>query len=81
MTRYAYDDWDAGSTVVYPYNDTKLPPLELGASIFVKSNKNLWRASNEFNLTRYNFGDEDGGLGIWDGEKFLLTVRAPGSYT
>ncbi|EPQ61030.1 FAD/NAD P-binding domain-containing protein [Gloeophyllum trabeum ATCC 11539] len=62
------------STVVYPYNNTKLPPVELGASIFVQANKNLWRASQEFNLTRYNFDDDNDETGIWDGEKFVLTI-------
>ncbi|KZT23798.1 FAD/NAD(P)-binding domain-containing protein [Neolentinus lepideus HHB14362 ss-1] len=62
------------STVVYPYNNTQLKPVELGASIFVKNNKNLWRASQEFNLTRFNFEDDDDETGIWDGEKFVLTL-------
>ncbi|TFK36786.1 Prenylcysteine lyase-domain-containing protein [Crucibulum laeve] len=61
------------STVVYPYENTSLPELELGASIFVKANKNLWRASDEFNLTRRSFGAEDYETGIWDGEKILLS--------
>lgn len=64
-----------GSTVVFPYENDTLPELELGASIFVKANKNLWRASDEFNLTRHAFGGEDGEMGIWDGEKLLFTVR------
>lgn len=67
-----------GSTTVYPYNDTSYKPVELGASIFVEINKNMWRASNEFNLTRYGFtnseDDEEGELGFWDGEKFIITV-------
>lgn len=63
-----------GSTTVYPYENTSLPELELGASIFVKANKNLWRASDEFDLTRLNFTDENNDLGIWDGEKILITV-------
>jgi prenylcysteine oxidase/farnesylcysteine lyase len=65
-----------GSTTVYPYDNTSLPPIELGASIFVKVNKNLWRASDEFNLTRRALEDEDRVMGIWDGEKLLLSVSA-----
>lgn len=65
-----------GSTTVYPYNDTSLPPIELGASIFVKANKNLWRASDEFNLTREDFEDDDSEMGLWDGEKVVLRVSA-----
>lgn len=64
-----------GSTVVYPYNDSSLPELELGASIFVEANKNLWRASDEFNLTRRGFHSENYETGVWDGEEVLLSVR------
>ncbi|KAJ7785934.1 Prenylcysteine lyase-domain-containing protein [Mycena metata] len=60
-------------TTVYPYGNTSLPPVELGASIFVKVNKNMWRAVDEFNLTRRDFRENGGGLGIWDGEKLLFT--------
>ena len=62
------------STVVFPYNRT-FEPVELGASIFVQVNKNLWRATQEFNLTRVNFDDRDEKTGFWDGEKFVFTVR------
>ncbi|KAF9015454.1 Prenylcysteine lyase-domain-containing protein [Cyathus striatus] len=61
------------STIVYPYGNTSLPELELGASIFVQANKNLWRASEEFNLTRRDFRGEDYAAGIWDGEQLLLS--------
>ncbi|KAF9458739.1 Prenylcysteine lyase-domain-containing protein [Collybia nuda] len=61
------------STVVYPYDNSSLPPLELGASIFVEANKNLWRASDEFNLTRNAF-EEGGETGVWDGEKLILSI-------
>jgi prenylcysteine oxidase/farnesylcysteine lyase len=63
-----------GSTTVHPYNNTAYEPVELGASIFVGVNKNLWRATNEFNLSFYGFEDEDGDMAIWDGEQILLTV-------
>ena len=65
----------AGSTTVYPYNNSAYEPVELGASIFVEVNKNLQRAVKEFNLRTYGFEDEDGDMGIWDGERFLYTVR------
>ncbi|KAF8634484.1 hypothetical protein AX15_000922 [Amanita polypyramis BW_CC] len=61
------------STVVYPYGNTSLPPLELGASIFVKANKNLWRATEEFNLTRCGFQGESDEVGIWDGENIVIS--------
>lgn len=34
-----------GSTVVYPYDDESLKPIELGASIFVDANVNLVKAA------------------------------------
>ena len=83
MHPYPINDYDvcpsdvvsyAGSTIVYPYNDTSLPELELGASIFVDANRNLWRASEEFNLTRRDFNDQDSETGIWDGENLLFSV-------
>ncbi|KAG6837890.1 hypothetical protein H0H93_013043 [Arthromyces matolae] len=61
------------SITVYPYDNSSLPPLELGASIFVSANKNLWRASDEFNLTRQSFGKVAEQTGIWDGEELLFT--------
>ena len=67
--------FSGGSTTVHPYDNTEYEPIELGASIFVKANKNLLRATREFNLSVYGFEDEVGALGIWDGEQFLYTVR------
>ncbi|KAG0699722.1 FAD/NAD(P)-binding domain-containing protein [Suillus ampliporus] len=77
---YERSDYVGGrSTVVYPYNDTTFTPLELGASIFVDANKNLMRASKEFNLTLTTFDDDDSDTGIWDGQHFVLVVDS-GSY-
>ncbi|KII86384.1 hypothetical protein PLICRDRAFT_164925 [Plicaturopsis crispa FD-325 SS-3] len=63
------------STTVYPYNDSSLEPVELGASIFVTANKNIWRATDEFNLSRVDFEDSDATTGVWDGERLLLTIE------
>ena len=63
-----------GSTVVYPRNNTEYEPVELGASIFVQSNKNMWRATEEFGLERIDFGNDNNVMGIWDGKEFVLTV-------
>jgi prenylcysteine oxidase/farnesylcysteine lyase len=63
-----------GSTVVYPYDDSTYAPIELGASIFVDANKNMMRASKEFNLSLSDFGDEFADTGIWDGSKFPFVV-------
>ena len=63
-----------GSTVVYPYDSKNNSAVELGASIFVKANKNMMRAAKEFNLTLNKFADDDDLLGIWDGERFYVKV-------
>ncbi|KAL1664030.1 Prenylcysteine lyase-domain-containing protein [Schizophyllum commune] len=62
------------STTVYPYNDTTLPAVELGGSIFVEANKNMWRASQEFNLTLKDFNDKDSTMGVWDGTSILFSA-------
>lgn len=62
---------------MFPYEDENLEAVELGASIFVKVNKNLWRAVDEFGLERVDFERDDDGddtMGIWDGHEFALTV-------
>jgi hypothetical protein len=54
-----------------------LRPVELGASIFVSANKNLWRATSTegWNLTRDDFDYEQGyDTGIWNGSEFLLVI-------
>ncbi|KAF9268443.1 hypothetical protein L218DRAFT_919088 [Marasmius fiardii PR-910] len=57
------------SITVQPFDDPSLPPVEIGASIFVEANRNLMRATQFFNLSLQGFGGEDGDSGIWDGEK------------
>jgi prenylcysteine oxidase / farnesylcysteine lyase len=71
----------SGTASVHPYNDTTLPVLELGASIFFDANNNqlpcptlVMRASNEFNLTRLSPQASIFGLALWDGEKMILNV-------
>lgn len=72
---YERQDYIGGrSIIVHPYGNSSLPALELGASIFVEANKNLWRASNEFNFTRKSFRDSNGGTGIWDGKEIILSL-------
>ncbi|KAF7320038.1 Prenylcysteine lyase [Mycena kentingensis (nom. inval.)] len=73
---YEKEDWIGGrSTVVYPYGNNSYPAVELGASIFISANKNLWRSTDEFNLTRRDFRDESDGMGIWDGNEMLFTAN------
>lgn len=61
------------SHIVHPYENSSLPSIEYGASIFVSANKNLWRASDEFNLTRRDFRDVNARTGLWDGEQVLFS--------
>ena len=65
-----------GSTIVQPYDDPSLDPVELGGSVFVSVNKNLWRAVDEYGLERFKFESDDDVVGIWDGHKFVVSVRA-----
>ncbi|KAE9395928.1 hypothetical protein BT96DRAFT_942062 [Gymnopus androsaceus JB14] len=59
------------SLTVYPYdNDTY--KSNLARSIFIKANKNLWRAAQEFNLTLKDLSSDDANLGIWDGEELRV---------
>ncbi|KAG8959873.1 hypothetical protein FRC03_007347 [Tulasnella sp. 419] len=62
------------STTIHPYDDPELGTEELGASIFVNANKNLMRATKEFNLTLTDLAHEDAGFAIWDGKQFLITI-------
>lgn len=67
----------AGSTVVYPYNDTTLDTVELGGSIFVTANKNMMRATEEFSLEKIKFFPDDSeSTAFWDGEQFTFIVRS-----
>ncbi|KZV76911.1 FAD/NAD(P)-binding domain-containing protein [Peniophora sp. CONT] len=78
---YEQNDYVGGrSTTVYPYDDMTLEPVELGASIFVAVNKNMMRASDEFNFTRIKFAaDANEQMGIWDGKEFLFTQGTRGN--
>ena len=60
--------------MVLPYSSKEYRPVELGASIFVKANRNLWRAAQEFNLSFAQYDGEDGEFAIWDGSEFRFRV-------
>ncbi len=66
-----------GSTIVHPYEDLTLPPIELGASIFVSVNRILMRAVSHFNLTLtpWSSSTSEDEIGIWDGSVFLLITQ------
>ncbi|QIX00580.1 hypothetical protein AMS68_006097 [Peltaster fructicola] len=72
------------STTINAYDDPGYP-LELGASIFVKVNHILVDAARTFNLTTSSFataqiaGDRAPSLGIWDGNKFVITLSSSGA--
>lgn len=68
------DSSPTGSTVVYPYDNLQLRPVELGASIFVEVNKNMWRAVDEFGFERAAYKDASTVMGVWDGTQFVITV-------
>ncbi|KZT56023.1 FAD/NAD(P)-binding domain-containing protein [Calocera cornea HHB12733] len=63
------------STVVYPFGDTTLAPIELGASIFVDANKHMVRALSEWNLSTVPFDDAEY-VGIWDGDEFAVIMHS-----
>ncbi|KAI0683527.1 Prenylcysteine lyase-domain-containing protein [Earliella scabrosa] len=69
------------STIVQPYNDPTLEPVELGGSVFVSANKNMWRAVDEYGFERMKFENDEDVMGIWDGEKFVLTVGGDKFYS
>ncbi|KAI5921921.1 hypothetical protein F4810DRAFT_307853 [Camillea tinctor] len=61
-----------GRTLTVDVYDNPLEPVELGASIFVEVNHILYNATRDFGLPLKDPGsDEDGILGIWDGERFV----------
>lgn len=84
VTVYERADYIGGrSTTVGVYGDP-LEPVELGASIFVKVNRNLVSAVDRFNLSTLGYAGEDldgitKALGIWNGKGFIF-VQSDGSY-
>ena len=84
ITVYERADYVGGrSTTVGVYGDPH-EPVELGASIFVKVNKNLVSALDQFNLSTIEYAGEDldgvtKALGIWNGEEFVY-LQSEDSY-
>jgi len=64
---------------VYPYDDGRYRPVELGASKHYEGDQNLVRAAKEFNLTRIARKQPNDGVAIWDGSEILFTVSSCGS--
>jgi prenylcysteine oxidase / farnesylcysteine lyase len=40
-----------------------------------ESNKNMYRATQLFGIDTFDLGEDDSDMGIWDGQKFIITVR------
>lgn len=59
---------------VYPYDDGRYRPVELGASKHYEVDQNLVRAAKEFNLTRIARKQPNDGVAIWDGSEILFTL-------
>ncbi len=65
-----------GRTLTVNVFDDPNQPVELGASIFVKVNEILWTTVQNYSLPLQPAGsndDDDGLLGIWDGDSFVYT--------
>ncbi|KAF2835791.1 prenylcysteine lyase [Patellaria atrata CBS 101060] len=68
------------TTTVHAYNNPTFP-VELGGSIFVEVNRILVDAVRRFNLStgsasiRTGEGSDPPVLGIWNGERFVLTAK------
>lgn len=84
ITIYERSSYVGGRSTTVNIYDNPLEPVELGASIFVKVNRNLVDAVDEFGLS---LADDDGEepddaptvLGIWNGEEFVFTQSDDGS--
>ena len=85
ITVYERSDYVGGrSRTVNVYDDSR-HPAELGASIFVKANRNLFSAAQEFGLTIEEAADTvskefSAALGVWDGKEFVF-VQMKGART
>lgn len=83
VTVYERSSYVGGRSTTVNIYDNPLDPVELGASIFVKINRNLVDAVEEFGLSLTN---DDGAepddapevLGIWNGEEFVFTQSDDG---
>ncbi|KIO16489.1 hypothetical protein M407DRAFT_85972 [Tulasnella calospora MUT 4182] len=47
---------------------------KLGGSVFVRANKNMFRATEEFGLNVTDLSREDDDMTVWDGDQVILTV-------
>ena len=83
ITVFEKTDHIGGRTItVHPYDDPTVPAVELGASIFVKINKIMYEAAQEFNLPVDSpfYGAPGDLTAIWDGEQFVYESREGESF-
>ncbi|KAK6363149.1 hypothetical protein TWF730_000596 [Orbilia blumenaviensis] len=82
ITVYERNNYVGGRTTTINAYDDPEEPVELGGSIFVQVNKNMFEAAKLFNLpiAEYDTGSEDGAdqLGVWNGSEFVVVVSSGG---
>ncbi|KAK6357174.1 hypothetical protein TWF718_001499 [Orbilia javanica] len=79
ITVYEKNNYIGGRTTTVDAYDDPEEPVELGGSIFVQVNKNMFEAAKLFKLpiAGYNTGSSDGAeqLGVWNGKEFVVTIN------
>ena len=84
ITVFERSEFVGGRSTTVNVFSSPLEPVELGASIFVKVNKNLVSAVKEFGLTTSAFArktdEQTDQLGVWDGEEFVFRQADGGSW-
>ncbi|KAK6349951.1 hypothetical protein TWF696_006207 [Orbilia brochopaga] len=81
-TVYERNNHIGGRTTTVNAYDDPAEPVEVGGSIFVKVNRNLYEAAKLFELpiSDYDTGSADGAdqIGVWDGQQFVITIHDGG---
>ncbi|KAF3911688.1 hypothetical protein AA313_de0203676 [Arthrobotrys entomopaga] len=84
LTIYERNSYIGGRTTTVNAYDDPDEPVELGGSIFVQVNQNMYEAAKSFKLpiANYNTGSPDGAdqLGVWDGRQFVVTIHGDGGW-
>ncbi|KAK2808418.1 hypothetical protein FQN50_004803 [Emmonsiellopsis sp. PD_5] len=85
ITVYERDSHVGGRSTTVNLFDDPAHPIELGASIFVKANKNLIKASKKFGLKLRSADhgqpkESTHNMAIWDGRQFVYLQQSGGFY-
>ena len=85
ITVYEKSSYVGGRSTTVDVYDDPTQPVELGASIFVKANRNLFSAAEEFGLSTKGVGgartkDSPLILGIWNGAEFVFRQNLGNNY-